>query len=183
MPDKNSICNEALLGLGAAPIQHFSEQTKTGVLCRTFWGTSLDEVLRAHPWNFAIKRVRLSPLAGASVFGYVFRFQKPSDCLRVVEVSASDYRLEGREILANEGSICLRYVSRVEDETLLDSLCVAALVCSLRWKLAFPVVQSTTLKETALSDFAQVLAMARNVDAQEEPAEEFEESSLITVRR
>src|SRR5690606_15550414 len=41
-----------------------------------------DAILRRNPWNFAIKRVVLPALVTPPAFGWKYRYQLPSDCLR-----------------------------------------------------------------------------------------------------
>ncbi len=50
------IANVALSRLGAERIASISEDTENARLINAVYGTLRDEVLRAHPWNFAIKR-------------------------------------------------------------------------------------------------------------------------------
>jgi len=50
------IANVALSKIGAQRIVAFNENTENARLLNAIYGTIRDEVLRAHPWNFAIKR-------------------------------------------------------------------------------------------------------------------------------
>lgn len=50
------IANVALSRLGATRILAIDEDTENARLVNAIYGTIRDEVLRAHPWNFAIKR-------------------------------------------------------------------------------------------------------------------------------
>lgn len=50
------IANIALSKIGAQRIVSFSENTENARLLNAIYGTIRDEVLRVHPWNFAIKR-------------------------------------------------------------------------------------------------------------------------------
>jgi hypothetical protein len=62
-----SICSNALLRLGAAPINSFEEADELGSniqqvrLAGNLWPTVRKAILRAHPWNCATTRVLLSP--------------------------------------------------------------------------------------------------------------------------
>lgn len=51
------IANIALSKIGVQRLTSFSENTEPARLLNAIYGTLRDEVLRAHPWNFAIKRV------------------------------------------------------------------------------------------------------------------------------
>ena len=55
-----SICNSALAKVGATSISSISGTDKKSVLCNLLYSKVRDKVLKAHPWNFAIKRARLA---------------------------------------------------------------------------------------------------------------------------
>lgn len=178
------LVNNALIFLGQPLIQSLEQTTPpAAVFAATLYQSTLDEVLRAHPWNFAIDRVELAPLAAAPAYGYQFTFQRPADWLRTLETSAPDFRHEGKRILANVSSLQLRYVRRVTDLTEWDALAAAAAARNLAAKLAYPLTKSNTVQEAQWQMYVAILKQAKGVDAQEEPAEEFEQSSLLTVRR
>lgn len=171
----------ALGGLGEIPVGSTTE-TKFSRLADALFDAALEEVLRAHPWNFAVKRAVLAPGATLPVSGYAASFPLPPDCLRILDAGEDSWRVEGRAILADAAAISLRYVARPTDSTLWDASFVAALVANLMWKLTYPVTKSTTLRDSNFAAYSQLLQQARSIDAQEEPAEELEESSLIAVR-
>lgn len=58
--DAVAICNSALLKIGTEKITSLSDNTKRAIICNEQYAKIRDQVLRAHPWNFAIKRVTLS---------------------------------------------------------------------------------------------------------------------------
>ena len=46
-----TICNAALIALGAQPIASLIENTPRAIQCNALYAVARDEVLRAHPWN------------------------------------------------------------------------------------------------------------------------------------
>lgn len=183
MADSNiEIINQALGMLGQTPIASLDEGTKQATLAGLFWKLTFDEVLRAHPWNFAITRIHLSPLSDTPAFGYSNAFKLPGDWLRTLECSADDFRMEGGKILCNATGLDLRYIARVTDITVCDSLFIAAVSACMASKMAFPIVNSQAAQQAMWQIYTAQLAQARAVDSQEEPAEELEASSLLSVR-
>jgi hypothetical protein len=82
-----SICNSALIKLGASPIQNLLEDSKEARLCNLQFEKIRNSVLRSSPWSFAMRRAELTPVTGATLeFGSQNVFQLPSDCLRVVKM-------------------------------------------------------------------------------------------------
>jgi len=183
MNSKTEVVNNALIFLGQAPLQVVDNSTPAGTFAGALWNAALEETLRAHPWNFASSRDELSPLSDGPKFGYSYQFNKPSDLLRTLEIfNTKDFRNEKRKILANVSFLQIRYISKVEDLNVWDALAAAALARNLATKLAYPLTQSTAQQNAQWEMYAAVLQQARNVDAQEEPADEFEVSDLILGR-
>lgn len=56
------ICNAALSRLGAPSISSLSDVDKKAQTCSLMYPRTRDNLLRSHPWNFALKRVELLPL-------------------------------------------------------------------------------------------------------------------------
>lgn len=181
MNSKIQIVNQALVQLGERPIDDFDE-TKAAIVMATFWPGSVDSVLRGHPWNFATRRQVLARIANAPPFGFGSAFVLPADCVRVLEVMATEYKLEGRCILCDEHSLAVRYVSSAIPITEYDSIFCDALSLYLAWKGAYPITKSNSVAEACWTAYTQLLAQARTVDAQEEPPDDFGESSMINVR-
>lgn len=58
--DNVTICNLALARLGDARIVTMADATPEGQFCTLFYQSTLEEVLRSHPWSFATNQARLA---------------------------------------------------------------------------------------------------------------------------
>lgn len=65
--EKLVIANGALLRLGASKINAFDEQTDSARACVQWIDPVRREALRAHPWNFALKRKKLNGFPQATL--------------------------------------------------------------------------------------------------------------------
>ena len=182
MNSKIQIVNEALVQLGQAPISDMIDGGVYGTVAATFWPGAVAAVLRGHPWNFAARRQTLARVTDAPVFGYASAFALPTDCVRILDAGITDYKVEGRQILCNETSLTLRYVSGTVNITEWDALFCEALSLYMGWRMAYPITKSGEVRDACWKAYVQLLVQARSVDAQEEPADDFGESSLISVR-
>jgi hypothetical protein len=182
MNSKIQIVNQALVQLGECPISDMSDGTKYALIASTFWAGAVAAVLRGHPWNFASRRQMLAKLDAAPPFGFGAAFQLPADCLRVLEASADSYKIEGRQILCDETTLTLRYVSGSVAVAEWDAIFCEALSIFLAWKMAYPVTKSEAVRDACWQCYVQILAQGRAVDAQEEPADDFGYSDMIGVR-
>jgi hypothetical protein len=165
------ICNSALLKIGEPRINSLSDNTKAAIACNEQYEKLRNEVLRAHPWNFAIKRAELASVATAPVYGFDQAYQIPTDCLRILghegEEYDRDYKVEGDKVLTNTSEFKIRYISLIEDTSKYDENFQEALALRIAADLAYYLTQSTSLKSQLLQEYELSLSRARSYDAQE----------------
>jgi hypothetical protein len=173
-----SICSNALLQLGKAPIASFNDGSDSARICKNLYPVQRDAQLRAFPWVCATKRVVLAPLADAPAFGYGSQFLLPDDFLRVIAVGDrylwdaqwDGFTVEGRRILGSGDTLKLTYVySAPEDQW--DAQLVELMEARMLWKLAYPVTQSTSLRDSLQAEYGALAKLARAVDSQQTPSE------------
>lgn len=202
-PSETHICNIALSRIGHnKPITDIATDTSTaGDLSRLHYDICRDSILRAHPWNFAIKRAELSSAATSPNHEYDYAFALPVDCLRVIRTSweatgwsARDeavrvfwdmptvpYRIENhqgaRSLLCNESSVSIEYIAKVEDTTLFDAMFTDLLAARLAAEFAMPLADNATLAKNAWDIYGQKMSEARVMDAQEGSARDVVDTS------
>ncbi len=76
--------NLALGYIGEYEITAGDTTSKQAKLCIRFYADSRKEALASHPWNEAKKKVIIHQDGTNQLFGYERRYEKPSDCLRVL---------------------------------------------------------------------------------------------------
>lgn len=193
MTTEVSICSNALLRLGADPINSFDEADNFGSnierarLAANLWPNVRRQVIRSHPWNCATKRVLLSPDAASPAFGFAHRFQLPGDWLRTLSVQIDryarpDYKREGNYYLSDADALQLRYIWNNDNPATYDASLVGALEAAMTVVLAYPVTKSTSLRDTLAAEFKEQMRTARNVDGQEDPAETLGDAPLLASR-
>jgi hypothetical protein len=138
MTTEVSICNTALIGANAATITDLLEDSTEAVRCSIFYPQTRDEVLRAHPWNFAIKQQTLQLEVDAPLFEFSAKYTLPSDCLRVLKMNSDHkYKIKGRSLHTDAAGVAIEYIAREEDPTVYDSLFVSALATRLSGRLSY----------------------------------------------
>jgi len=187
MSSEVDIANRALTKIGAEPITSFDDGTKRSNLCRDYYPSTRDAVLRAYPWNCAIERQELALDGTAPVFGYAYKYQLPVDpyCLRVLEVENDpEFRIEGRYLHTDEGTVKIKYISRITNPGLFDSLLKEAIEARLSSELSIPVGSgggADALKIWSL--YEAKLREARTMDGMEGNVPDDDSSNvLIDVR-
>jgi hypothetical protein len=141
------IVNSALIKIGADTITSLTDDSAEARAANAQYEKLRDEVLRAHPWNFAIARQSLARLAEAPPFGFTWQYQLPSDGLRVLFMNdgRAAFEIEGRRLLTDEGEAHVLYVRRVTDPNEFDAMFREALAYRIAADLAYPLANSTTL--------------------------------------
>lgn len=142
MSSEVDIASNALTKIGAESITSFDDGTKRANLCRDYYPRVRDAVLRAYPWNCAIERQELALDATAPLFGYAHKYQLPviPYCLRVLEVEDDpEFRIEGRYLHTDEETVKIKFIARITDPGLFDSLLVEAIEARLASELSLPV--------------------------------------------
>lgn len=185
MPSVIDVCNKALDKVGHNPIISLGDGNKAANLCDRNWPLVRDQVLRDHPWNFAMVRAVLAPSTTAPEWGFTAKFPIPSDFLRLIEIrdlSTGEYQLENGHIHADSTVLYIRYLKRVTDPNEYDSLFVDAAATRLAVEICEALTQSTTKIKTLMESYDAAITRAKSVDGQENPPVVYEEDDWINVR-
>jgi len=185
MPSVVDVVNRALDKLGHGAITSLGDGTKAANLADRTWPIVRDQMLRDHPWNFAVKRATTAPLATAPAWGFTYQHELPSDLLRVIEfrdLHQGDYQVEGNKVLTDENVLYIRYVAKVTDPNEFDTLFVDAAAARLAYEMCESLTQSNQKKQIMWEEYTESVRKARMVDAMVNPPSVFEEDSWLEVR-
>lgn len=165
-----SICNKALTFLGANRISSLDEDSLEAKLCKEHYADVRDDLLRSHPWKFALARVELAKIATAPAFGWDCQFQLPNDCLRVVELDgqeADNWTVEGTTLLTNVTVAKIKYIKRVTVTVQFDSVFTTVLALDLGILLSYALTTSQGIRSDLVSLREAKIKEARTFSAQE----------------
>ena len=191
MASEVTIVNNALSKIGAKRIIAFTDDNKQGRLATDTYASIRDELLRNHPWNFAIRRASIPADATAPEWEFENRYALPEGdekCLRVLEVEDEDentgkWKVENRFILTDKGSpIKVRYMAQVEQVGQMDAAFQEVLAARLAMEWAETLTRSTTLTQNMSNLYDRKLAEARSIDGQEEIPVQLEACEWINSR-
>ncbi len=183
------VANHALQKLGAQLISSMNEDTREARTVNACYSILRDRELRAHSWNFSIKRVALAPSSTVPAFGFAKAFPLPADCLRILPSARHvDWTIENingvSHILTNEGTVIyLRYVARITDEAAFDELFVDMLACKIAWHCCETITQSNQKKADVMAEYKEARAEARRINAFEQASPQEPEPPWLTARR
>lgn len=116
---RTQVANLAVYHMGGRAISDLTtDDTQEAIVIRAWFDAARDELLRAHPWNFATVRASLSALSSAPVTDeFNFQAQLPNDCIKVIysDYVEQKFVVEGRLILSDEQYPVIKYVSNSYD--------------------------------------------------------------------
>lgn len=125
--------------------------------------------------------------AESPLYGFTHKFQLPVDpyCLRVLEVEDDyDFRIEGRFLLSDTNTIKIKFIKRITDPGLFDSLLCEAIIARLAASLVVPIcgAGNAALIQGMWTLYEAKLREARTNDSMEGTIESWESNALINVR-
>ena len=157
--------------IGATNIIALTEDSKSARVCNQRFANVRDAVMRAHPWNCLVTRTSLAADSEAPAFTFAYKYTLPTDpyCLRVLHLDYHDidFKVEGRKIMTDEGTLNLVYLARVEDPNEYDMLLVEAIAARLAADISYNLANSSSLTPTMWQLYSEKLSEARFVDASE----------------
>jgi len=183
-----SICNQALIALGATTIANLTEDSKNARLCNAIYAQTRDTVLTDHVWNFAQKRAVLATVAEDPVWeedDMTVVYQKPTDCLRInyVNIPTAIFKIEGDKILSNETGLKIKYTMRVTDPMIFFPKFVEALAARLSAELAYPISGHMSVAETLFEIYyKKKLPQAMATDSQQGTPEGAHQDEWLLAR-
>ena len=194
MASQVEICNSALNMLGANNIISLTEDSKNARLMNQRYEPIRDAVFRSHSWNCLIKRVELAQDTETPSHEYTKQYTLPSDCLRVLRVgghhdgSSSDldngqtFKIEGRKLLTDEGTVYLIYIALITDVNQYDTLLRETIAARLAAELSYAITSSAALTNSLKETYLEKLREARFTDATEGTADNLDSSTFINSR-
>ena len=185
------MCNSALNLLGASTISALTDDSKNARLINQRYEPVRNRVFRSHAWNCLHKRVQLAQNSTAPVVEYSHAYALPSDCLRVLKIhngttdsiaSSIDYKLEGRNIVTDEGTVFIIYIALDTDPNNYDTYLQESIAHQLAADLAYAVTNNATLADKYMTRADERLREARFIDATENSLGTIESSEFVDAR-
>jgi hypothetical protein len=166
------LANYALAHIGEPKISNIDDAgSKEARICKQLLTPIIQESLRKHRWNCAIKRATLSALVETPNHHYTTLFQLPTDFMRLLELNGepagdSDefFEIEGKRIATNSDTAEIRYIAEIEVSE-FDPLLTKAVAMELASSISVPLTAKLEL-QTQCKNLARIaISEARQIDA------------------
>lgn len=196
-----SICSDALILLGAAPLSSFTEGTDAAQACDRLYPDLRDSLLSRYPFSWSYIKVQLGRLSTTPINEFKYSYGLPGNMLSgvqaVFETSSTNqqpindgWEIYGQELYTNLESVYIDYQESV-DESKMPHYFVQLLRTALASELAITITDQSTK-----ADYFRTLAFgtpgengrgglfreAVNIDSRGRLPQIIEDYALIAVR-
>lgn len=196
-----SICSDALILLGAAPLSSFTEGTDAAQACDRLYPDLRDSLLSRYPFSWSYVKVQLGRLSNTPINEFKYAYGLPGNMLSgvqaVFETSSTNqqaindgWEIYGQELYTNLNSVYIDYQESV-DESKMPHYFVQLLRTALASELSITITDQTTK-----ADYFRTLAFgtpgengrgglfreAVNIDSRGRLPQIIEDYALIAVR-
>lgn len=131
-----------------------------------------DELLRGHPWNFAVKRVKLARLSETPAYEYTYAYSMPDKWLRTILVADNDhgdgyidYKEEDDKILTSAEDVYMKYVGIVTDPNIMTADFRELIAMQLAIEGAINITNSKTMADRWEAKFDTAIIKAKSTDS------------------
>ena len=116
-PSALDICNAALSKIGEAPLDALiANESTASRLCVLHYHPARRETLCMARWTFAATQTTLDSVSAQAPNSLTpYQFTLPADCLRVLDVECSEWKMQGRRIHASCAPLPLSYIADIEN--------------------------------------------------------------------
>lgn len=164
-----TICNSALIKLGAERITSLSDDSKEAQLCNEQYAKIRDALIYGHPWNFATRSAVLTSNGTEHAWNGYQQYDLPTGFLRLINLEDEFvlWAVEEDKLYCDDTTVNARYIVQITDPTKFSVAFTELLSAKLALELSYSLVQSASLKETLKADYQVALRDARSFDSQE----------------
>ena len=185
---KIDLCSRALVKLGAQAISSFDEATAEAKVCAQLYEPTLESLLSAYPWRFALGKVELARLVSSPSADYKYAYQLPNDCVRVLSAGYGtkshgiQYKMVHNTLQTNAERVMISYIARPEEDA-FPPFFSNALIARLAAEFSLPLTESTTRTDYMYQRADEEFQAAKLTDSQQDIPSCFQDFSLIEVRQ
>lgn len=168
---KQDLCSMALLKLGEQPLVSLAADSASAQLSRTLCDITLDSLLSAHPWRFALDNLCIEKNTDGELI-------IPENVLRIIKCSG---HICGNKILADSDTAKLLAIVRVDTQK-FPSYFVSVASTKLAMEFCIPLTGNQQMFRTLVSLYESEFQTAKFIDSTLDNNPGIRDFSLINAR-
>ena len=183
------IASRALVLIGAEPITSFDSSSTEALVATNMYEDTVRATLAASRWRFATEQAELNQLSDTPTGRFDIAHQLPSNLLVLHGVTINDrlidYTVYGDKVFSDStttDTLIADYTYRATEDN-FPSYFSLALEYSLASIFATSIARDDGLMQVIETKAQQLMAKARNLDAQQQTTRRLSTSRFVTNRR
>ena len=183
------IASRALVLIGAEPITSFDSSSTEALVATNMYEDTVRATLAASRWRFATEQAELNQLSDTPTGRFDIAHQLPSNLLVLHGVTINDrlidYTVYGDKVFSDStttDTLIADYTYRATEDN-FPSYFSLALEYSLASIFATSIARDDRLMQVIETKAQQLMAKARNLDAQQQTTRKLATSRFVTNRR
>ena len=183
------IASRALVLIGAEPITSFDSSSTEALVATNMYEDTVRATLAASRWRFATDQAELNQLSDTPTGRFDLAHQLPSNLLVLHGVTINDrlidYTVYGDKVFSDStttDTLIADYTYRATEDN-FPSYFSLALEYSLASIFATSIARDDGLMQVIETKAQQLMAKARNLDAQQQTTRKLATSRFVTNRR
>lgn len=197
---KLSICSDALIMLGAAPLSSFSDGTDEAQVADRLYDDLRDTLLMQYPYSWTVRKVQLARLADTPINEWKYKYSLPGDILgnpravfpsnAVAERPVRDFEIYAGGLYTSLETVYIDYQYR-PDPAQFPPYFVRLLRTALAAEFAEPITDQITKADyfhaKAFGSPSEnmrggLVRVAINIDGADRPAQTIQEFPISDIR-
>jgi len=197
---KLSICSDALIMLGAAPLSSFSDGTDEAQVADRLYDDLRDTLLMQYPYSWTVRKVQLARLADTPINEWKYKYSLPGDILgnpravfpsnAVAERPVRDFEIYAGGLYTSLETVYIDYQYR-PDPAQFPPYFVRLLRTALAAEFAEPITDQITKADyfhaKAFGNPGEnmrggLVRVAINIDGADRPAQTIQEFPISDIR-
>jgi len=185
-----SLCNGALMSIGAERISSLTESSEEAAVCNERFQNVRDAVLQLFPWNCCTYRKTLTQDATKPIYDYQFRYLLPTSplCLSVLEMDETDdWKIEEDFLVTDTSVANILYIGKNTDPAKYPPYLAELISARLAVEIGYKLTGSTDVQANAAKMYNYKLQEAIELEGRQgnvpRTVDEVYTDTWITSRR
>lgn len=174
-----TLANRALARIGTQQISSLTDGSTPALYCNNLLPEVVQSVYGQFDWKSARKRIELSALVDAPLYGYDYAYQLPNDFMRIIATEdAGPFEIEGHTLLSDEEDMFITYIGYPIEADKIPGPIAHLIVTYLAFLLSTPLTSNEGMAQRLLGEYQLSLEQAKkddNAGRYQEPATGFYE--------
>lgn len=189
--EETNLLNGALGRFGGTPITSINDGSTNANWCLRYYPNMRRMLIQIGTWSFCEGRVQLQVKPTPPAFEFSFAYSLPADIIRIKSYNGGEvqpvannplywiqylnwYKIEGQELLTNDGQVFIVYVKDVDNPSLWSPLFYQTIEAWLANKLCMAILKNVGVADAFLKEaIGMYLPLAAAIDAQQNPTQPY----------